>query len=135
MQLLDEAIYTFGIDRGGTSKTGPFPGRPHIRFDSLVVAKVTAQGLAAYVQLNDPKTNQPGTPVKPLPTSAVTIAGNVISIKVALTMLPSSGHAMNQWNVNFFTRSPSQKPNYHGVASFTPEFTSFQLYVKPPFPV
>ncbi|QEH38378.1 hypothetical protein OJF2_69790 [Aquisphaera giovannonii] len=133
-QASEQATYTFGIDRGGSSKTGPFPGRPHIRFDSVVVAQVTTKGIAAYVQINDPRTNQPGTTPKALPSSAVTVSGDEIAVKVPLSMLPSSGHAMNQWNVNFFTRNPNQKATFRGIASFTPEFTSFQIYVKPPFP-
>jgi hypothetical protein len=127
-----ESLYTFGIDRGGASKSGPFPGRPHVRFDSVVVADVARKGLTAYVQLNDPRTNQPGTPIKPLPSSDVAITGNVITITVPISMLPSSGHAIDQWNVNFFTRNPAQKRDFHSVASLTPEFTSFQVYVKPP---
>ncbi len=127
-----ESLYTFGIDRGGASKTGPFPGRPHVRFDSVVVAEVSKKGLSAYAQLNDPRTNQTGTPPKPLPPSDVTIAGNVITMTVPLSMLPSSGHAIDQWNVNFFTRNPAQKRDFHSVASLTPEFTSFQVYAKSP---
>ena len=32
----------------------------------------------------------------------------------------------------FFTRNPAQKRDFHSVASLTPEFTSFQVYAKPP---
>ena len=34
--------------------------------------------------------------------------------------------------VNFFTRNPAQKNNFHSVASLTPEYTEFQVGVKPP---
>jgi len=126
-----ESRYTFGIDRGGASKRGPFPGREHVRFDTVVVAQMTQKGVTAYVQLNNPQTNQPHTPTKPLPASRVTIRGNVITVTVPLSMLPSSGHAINQWNVNFFPADPGQKGDFHSVASLTPEFTDFQVYVKP----
>jgi hypothetical protein len=126
-----ESVYTFGIDRGGASRHGPFPGREHIRFDSVVVAAIRTKGISAYVQLNDPRTNQPLTPIKSLPSSSVSIVGDRITIGVPLKMLPSSGHALDQWNVNFFTRDPSMRPDFHSVASFTPEFTEFQVHVKP----
>lgn len=127
-----EAIYTFGIDRGGASKRGPFPGREHVRFDSVVVASVRRSGLTASVQLGAPPTNQARPPGQALPSSSVSIKGDMLTITVPLAMLPSSGHAVAQWNVNFFTSIPGQKrSNFHNVASFTPEFTDFQVYVKP----
>jgi hypothetical protein len=126
-----ESLYTFGIDRGNASKSGPFPGRPNVRFDSVVVVKFLKKGLTAYVQINDPQTNQPGTPTKALPASSVAVSGRVLTVTVPLSMLPSSGHAYNQWNANFFTRNPDQKPDFHSVASFTPEFTEFQIYAVP----
>lgn len=126
-----ESRYTFGIDRGGASKSGPFSDREHIRFDSVVVAVFKASGLTAYVQLNDPQTNQPGTPAKTLKASSVSVHAATITISVPLSMLPSSGHAIDQWNVNFFTGNPDQKPDFHSIASFTPEFTEFQVFMKP----
>jgi len=39
-----EAIYTFAIDAGGAAKTGPFPGRRNISYDTVVVATVDFQG-------------------------------------------------------------------------------------------
>ena len=34
------ATYVFGVDRSGHLPTGPFPGRPDIRFDATVVVKI-----------------------------------------------------------------------------------------------
>jgi hypothetical protein len=146
-----EAVYTFGIDRGGASRTGPFPGRRHIRFDTVVVAVIRRTGISAYYQLSDPSTNQPGRLPQPtttpatlgnriirLSSSSVRIQGNTITITVPLlsstgaNMLTSSGKAIDQWNVNFFTRFPNQKPDFHSVASLTPEFTDFQVFVRKP---
>lgn len=128
----EDASYWFGIDRGGASKTGPFPGRGNIRFDATVSATIVKGKLTASLALNNPQTNQPPTSAESLPSKDVKISGNTITITVPLSMLPSTGHAIDQWNVNFFTRNPDQKPNIHSVASFTPEFTEFQIYVKPP---
>lgn len=129
---MQASLYTFAIDRGGASKTGPFPGRPNIRFDGVIVAEFQPKGLTAYVQLTDPLTKQPNTAKKALPASSVTVSGATLTVTVPLSMIPSSGHAFNQWNVNFFTRYPNQPANFHSVASLTPEFTQFQLGVVPP---
>ena len=126
-----ESFYTFAIDRGRSGNAGPYPGRPWIRFDSVVVVKFLTRGLTAYVQANDPMTNQPGTTPKALPASDVVVAGSVLTVTVPLSLLPSSGHAYNQWNANFFTRNPDQKNDFHSVASFTPEYTEFQIYAVP----
>ena len=139
-----EAIYTFAIDRGGAAKAGPFPGRTHIRYDAQVVADITQAGISAYVQLNDASINTPlATTTITLKSSSVKITGDTITITVPLTtgsgstlttQIPSTGSAMNQWNVNFFTRFPSPygsgKNGYHSIASFTPEQTMFQPYIK-----
>jgi hypothetical protein len=143
-----EAIYTFAIDRGGAAKAGPFPGRTHIRFDAVVVVPLTLGGITAanppYVQLNDASINTPlATTTINLSPSSVKITGDTITITVPLTtgsgstlttQIPSTGSAMNQWNVNFFTRFPSpygsHKNGYHSIASFTPEETMFQVYIQ-----
>jgi hypothetical protein len=128
----DGAIYTFVIDRGGSSKFGPFPGRPHIRFDTVVQISVTPSGVSASLALNNPQTNQPGAPAKALPSSSVSIDGNHVQISVPLSKLPSTGYATNQWNVNFYTRNPAQPANFHSIASFTPEYTEFQVFESKP---
>ena len=126
------AIYSFGIDRGGASKRGPFPGRPAVRFDAVAAVSITGAGAAATLTLNNPQTNQFLTMTSPLPASAVAIRGAAVTITVPLAMLPSTGHAVDQWNVNFFTRDPAVKGFVRGVASLTPGATGFQVFVKAP---
>jgi hypothetical protein len=128
----EESIYTFALDRGGASKTGPFPGRPRIRFDGVVVVEFRQKAPTVYVQLTDPKTKQPGTPKTSLPASSLVVNGDTLTVTVPLAKLPSSGHAFNQWNVNFFTRNPNQPDTFRGVASLTPEYTMFQVNAVPP---
>jgi len=139
-----QALYIFAIDRGGSARAGPFPGRPHIRYDAQVVANITQAGISAYVQLNNASINQPlATTTIKLSTKSVQIKGDTITITVPLTsgsgstltnQIPSTGHAIDQWNVNFFTRYPSpygsHKNGYHSIASFTPETTMFQVTVQ-----
>ena len=145
-----DAVYTFAIDRGGAAKAGPFPGRTHIRFDAVVVAKLLTPkqgGDSYYVQLNSASINTPlATYTINLSSKNVNIKGDTITMTVPLNttsgsnsnyapnQIPSTGKAINQWNVNFFTRFPSPygsgKNGYHSIASFTPEETMFQLNVQ-----
>ena len=46
------ATYVFGVDRSGNLPTGPFPGRPDIRFDATVVIKIVP-GQAPTVTVTD----------------------------------------------------------------------------------
>jgi hypothetical protein len=96
---------------------------------------------SAYVQLNNASLNQPLTATRVnLSPSSVRIQGNTLTITVPLqsssgtNQLPSTGKAIDQWNVNFFTRFPapysSHRNGFHSIASFTPEFTEFQVAVQ-----
>jgi len=143
------AFYIFAIDRGGASKVGPFPGRGNIRYDAQVVANISQAGISAYVQLNNASINKPLTStVINLSSKNVKIQGNTITITVPLTtgsgstlttQIPSTGKAIDQWNVNFFTRNPSpygsHMNGYHSIASFTPENTMFQVKVQHVTPI
>ena len=51
------ATYVFGIDRNGKLPTGPFPDRPDIRFDALVVVTLTP-GQAPTATVIDLTTNK-----------------------------------------------------------------------------
>ena len=130
--LAQGAIYSFGIDRGGAPKRGAFPGRDLIRIDAVVSVVTGPKGPAATVSPNNQPANTPGTSPKALPSSAVAIQGDTVTVIVPLSLLPSTGHAVNQWNVNFFTRNPNQKQNFHSIASFTPEATQFQVAAQDP---
>src|SRR5262249_4635588 len=46
------ATYVFGVDRNGNLPTGPFPGRPDIRFDATVAIKIVP-GQATTVTVTD----------------------------------------------------------------------------------
>jgi len=160
-----EAIYTFAIDAGGAAKTGPFPGRRNISYDTVVVAKLLTSkdgGNSYYVQQNNATINNPlaATTIALSPASTK-IQKDTITITVPLTLvtkststatstsgtaqsttttttttntIQSTGKAIDQWNVDFFTRFPSAhgsgKNGYHSIASFTPENTMFQVYIQ-----
>src|SRR5207302_347139 len=108
------AIYTFGIDTGRASEKGPFPGRPNIRYDAVVVVTVAASGISGYTQFIDSVTNLPTTKT-PLPASAIAIKGNTLTVTIPAVppssgtsnAFPSGGFPIDQWNVVFFPRFPS----------------------------
>jgi hypothetical protein len=159
-----QAIYTFGLDRGGSAHVGPFPGVGHIRFDSVVVVPFLKGGLSSsnppFVQINNAWNSAPPSATAAsgpltmstinLSPSSVTIKGNTLTVKVPLTSSvtvsgntltagASSGSALNQWNVNFFTRFPapagSGRNGFHSLASFTPRTTMFQLAIQHVTPI
>lgn len=127
----DASQYTFLIDRGGSSRQGPFPGRPHIRFDTIIAINIAPKAVTAYFQITDSLTHLFQGTKTPVPASDVSIHGSVVTVTIPLKMLPSSGHAYDQWNANFMTSNPAQRQTFHSIASFTPEFTEFQIHAKP----
>ena len=127
-----EASYVFAVNRGGASATGPFPGRPHIRFDTQVVVNVRTTGVKPFVLVTAASTNQPNTAAVTLSASSVVIKGNSVKVTVPLSDLPSNGKAINQWTVNFSARNLDQFQTVHSIASFMPEFTNFQVRTNEP---
>ena len=98
------------------------------------------------MQLNNASINSPLTATKMnLSPSSVKIQGDTITINQShwapstTNPIPSTGKAIDQWNVNFFTRFPSpygsHKNGYHSIASFTPENTMFQVAVQHVTPI
>ena len=45
----DSSFFVFGLDRGSPQSLALFPTRPGIRFDSVVVARITPSGVTGYV--------------------------------------------------------------------------------------
>lgn len=115
--------YVWGINRGGASAPGPFPGRPQVVFDAIVVVGVTSTGVTGYVK--DLTTPAPATP---LPASSFTIRADTIHIAVPTSLLPSTGAASpSQYQVNFYTSNAAPSSNFKNAASFTPEFRDFSV--------
>ena len=108
-----EAMYTFAIDAGGASKVGPFPGRGHIRFDTVVVAKLLTTkdgGNSYYVQQNNASINNPlAMTTIALSPSSTKIQKDTITITVPLALV---------------TRSTSQPTSTSGTAQSTTTTTT-----------
>jgi hypothetical protein len=133
-----EAIYTFGIDRGGASRNGPFPGREDLTFDSVVVVQVRRSGITGYTQFvmastaaTNPSQRSPATALSP---RNIAIEGNVLRVTVPLSQLPSSGVARNQYRVAFYTRTPTLR-GARSVASIIPPDDTFRVLFPSPIPV
>src|SRR5205807_9219317 len=80
------ATYVFGIDRNGKLAVGPFPDRPDIRFDALVVVSVQP-GRAPTASVIDLTTHKSTS----LPKGSVLVRGQVVSVNVPGRLLPSTG--------------------------------------------
>jgi hypothetical protein len=113
-------IYVWGIDRNGQLGTGPFQGRPNVKFDAVVVVTLD-QSLTPTAQVSD-LTSGATTTLSP---GSATIQGRVVKVVVPSSLLPSTGLAPSHYRFNFW-------PDYHSqasVASFLPEFTDAQVGV------
>lgn len=88
-------IFVWGVNRGGnTAGFGAF--RPGVLFDAVIIGSATAP---TRVSVNGVTTL--------LPSSAVTVAGNTLSIAVPLSLLPSKGFAAADYMFNLWPRSGS----------------------------
>ena len=115
-----ESYYYFGINRGGATAPGPFPGRPNVTFDSVVIVGVTQAGIGSIVQTD-------GSTYTALDPSAVTVSGNDFHVTVPLSLLPSTGAAPNHYRVSFFPATEAPLTTFNSIASFAPEGRTFRV--------
>ncbi len=107
------ATYVFGVDRNGNLPTGPFPGRPNIRFDATVVIKVVP-GQATNVTVTDLSTKQSTLVQNP----ALEISGKKVAVTIPGSLLPSTGLAPSQFRYNFWPEDGLAGST--NIASFAP---------------
>jgi hypothetical protein len=112
------AVYVWGIDRSGSLGTGPFQGRPNIRFDAVVTVSLDAS-LTPTATVIDLKTFNRTT----LSAGSAKIQGKKITVTVPSSLLPSTGLATSQYRFNFWPDNMSE----NGVASFAPESSTAQV--------
>jgi hypothetical protein len=118
------ATYVIGVDRNGHLPTGPFPGRPDIRFDATVVIKIVP-GQASTVTVNDlaNKTS------KTLQNPALQISGRKIEVQIAGNLLPSTGLAPSHFQYNLWPEDGL--PGSTNIASFAPESHDIRVGIEP----
>jgi len=130
---LQSSYYNFGINRGGATRPGPFPGRAGVTFDSVVTVGITPSGIGATVTTLDPRTFQTTgfTVLNPYQVATKTDAVQVI---VPLSLLPSTGASPGHYRVNFFPSDTSPPNNFNDLASFLPEDSSIRVKTLKRYP-
>ena len=117
------ATYVFGVDRSGHLPTGPFPGRPDIRFDATVVIKLTP-GQSPTVTVTDLAKKTSTT----LQNPDVQVSGRKIGVEIAGSLLPSTGLTPSHYRYNFWPEDGLAGST--NIASFAPEFHDIQVGVE-----
>ena len=117
------ATYVIGVDRSGHLPTGPFPGRPDIRFDATVVIKIVP-GQSPTVTVTD-LANKTSTTVQ---DSNLQISGKKIEVVIAGSLLPSTGLAPSHFRYDFWPEDGL--PGSTNIASFAPGFHDIQVGVE-----
>lgn len=116
----EESFYYFGINRGGATFPGPFPRKPRVTFDSVVIVGVTQNGIGAIVQ-TDPNS------FTALDPAAVTLNTDSFRVDVPLSLLPSTGAPASQYRVTFFPATEAPLTSFNSIASFVPEGRTFRV--------
>ncbi len=117
------ATYVIGVDRSGHLPTGPFPGRPDIRFDATVVIKIVP-GQSPTVTVTD-LANKTSTTLQ---NPALQISGRKIEVEIAGSLLPSTGLAPSQFRYDFWPEDGL--PGSTNIASFAPDFHDIRVGVE-----
>jgi hypothetical protein len=113
----DGATFVWGVDRG-TNAT-PFGAfRPGVMFDAVVVGNPNGNSTV----------NVSGVSTV-LPSSAVTISGNMFTLNVPANLLPSAGFALRDYLVNLWPRNGLG--NNAQIADFAPDNSDFQVRFLP----
>lgn len=113
--------YSFGINRGGANQPGPYPGRANVRFDAVVNVSITPAGVAASVtDLRNGRT-------VPLAPGRVRIGPDNLQVFVPTALLPSTGADVFHYRAVFFPSSVPFGGDYHTIASFIPEASTFAV--------
>jgi hypothetical protein len=119
------ATYVFGIDRNGNLPTGPFPGRPNIRFDATVAIKIVP-GQSPTVVVTD-LTNKTTTTVQ---DPALEITGRKVQVAIAGSLLPSTGLAPSHFRYAYWPEDGLAGSTH--IGSFAPDFRDIRVAAEQP---
>lgn len=73
----NSSFFVFGLDRGSSQSWALFPTRPGIRFDSVVVATITPQGIGGFVL--DVARNNAQTDLRP---AQIRVEGKAVKVTI-----------------------------------------------------
>jgi hypothetical protein len=130
-----DGVFVFGVNRGGATAPGPFPGRPNITFDAEVIVATNSNGVAAQVKI----LNNQGhvTRTVALPLSAIVFSKTHVGVFVPANLLPSTsppGTTDPNQNYSFaFWTGTSNFANSQ-IASFAPQSSNAPFEVKSSLP-
>jgi hypothetical protein len=126
------SFFVFGLDRGSPHSFALFPNRPGIRFDSVVVATITPEGLGGYVL--DVHRDNAQTNLSP---SQMRISGRTVRVSIADDLLkppedskPASQMRFSVWSRSRIEHTLADIDDY--VASFLPNNGSARIAVVKP---
>jgi hypothetical protein len=130
-----DGVFVFGVNRGGATAPGPFPGRPNITFDAEVIVATNSDGVAAEVKI----LNNQGRVTKTvaLPLNAIVFSKTHVGVFVPADLLPSTsppGTTDPDQNYSFAFWAGTSNFAPSQIASFAPEFSNapFELKSSPP---
>jgi hypothetical protein len=115
------AYYVFGVNRGGASAPGPFPGRPNIVFDAEIIVRTSPNGYTGTVEQLNSKGQVTST--ASLINPAVIFSGHHVRVVVSAALLPptspaGTAHPENEYSYAFWAGISPSAPK--GIASFVP---------------
>jgi hypothetical protein len=130
-----DGVFVFGVNRGGATAPGPFPGRPGIAFDAEVIVATNSDGVAAEVKI----LNNQGRVTKTvaLPLDAIVFSNDHVGVFVPANLLPSTsppGTADPNQNYSFAFWAGTSNFAPSQIASFAPQSSTvpFELKSSPP---
>ncbi len=116
-------FYVFGVNRGGATGPGPFPERPMINFDAVVIVATSSGGFAGSVKLYGPKGQLVST--QALANTQVVFNQNLVQVFVPAQLLPSTTppgtpQPQNHYSYAFWAGKSPFVPKL--IAGFAPEY-------------
>jgi hypothetical protein len=102
-------LYIIGVDTGAGA-VAPFGsiGAPNVKFDQVIRVNKNGTGLVS------------GASGGPLSAAAITIVGNLFTVRVSRSLLPSTGFAPLQYAFNIWPRSGVGGGNVQ-ISDFAPD--------------
>ena len=122
--------YIWGIDRGaGTARlnSGATPVGSGVLFDSVIALTTAGAG-----QVNQFFASPTPTLSTVLPSGAVVISGNTITVTVAASLLPNNGFTFDQYKWNIWPRVGSGNNNQ--ITDFAPDNSTIGVLAITPVP-
>jgi hypothetical protein len=119
------SFYVFGVNRGGASPPGPFPGRPSIFFDAEIIVATSPDGVTGTIDLLNSQGQT--TSSTSLANNAVKFFRNHVVVIFGAGLLPATSppgtaRPFEDYSFAFWAGISPSIPK--GIASFAPPFAN-----------